>query len=118
LAWTSQIPAAPRSDRWWHDRRVYELEATVRDARARRIERRRARVAALDTALAHTELAASMSAARRGMPPGRRAQFDAGLEASMRDAGIELRGRRLPRGGDELDEFEHFVRVGRILSVR
>jgi hypothetical protein len=116
--WVPTIPAEPRSDRWWHDRRVYELEATVADARASRVERRRARVAALDTALAHTELAASMSAARRGMPPDRREQFDAGYEASARELGYEVRGARAPRGGGELDEFEHFERVGQILSVQ
>jgi hypothetical protein len=53
MAWSPILPAEPRSDRWWHDRWIYEQEAAVADARrAERIEQLRATVHRLDMKIA------------------------------------------------------------------
>jgi hypothetical protein len=65
--WSPTLPAEPRSDRWWHDRWIYEQEAAVAaDRRAAEQDKRRRqlrrRVERVDES---TVLALSASDARR-----------------------------------------------------
>ena len=90
MAWTPTLPAEPRSDRWWHDRWIYQQEAAAADARrAERIERLRARRREIDMKLADV------------------------LAADLRDR-IDVRSQWRPRQ----EEIEHSQHVGRVLSVR
>jgi hypothetical protein len=102
MAWSSTLPAEPRSDRWWHDVWIYQQEAAVADARrAERIEALRARVHEVDM-----KLAGAQSRDRQ-----RRIQrwFD---QREVRSHG----GYRVESWGAR-GEVEH-APLGRILAVR
>jgi hypothetical protein len=106
--WSPPVPDPPPLG-WWTAMRAAAEErelrrwadAVVTEVRARRVARRRARLDEVDTALA-----------RAGLPADRRAQFDAGYEASVRSRDLEAESGRL-------GEIEHSHHPGsRVLSVR
>jgi hypothetical protein len=115
MAWIPPpIPAEPRSDRWWRDRQVYELEAAVADARqakkqaegqVKRLRQLKRRVERVDEAIL---LAQSADEARR----------------HLRSRGIhyEPRSERSRDGDDGLESWrslpvEHSGHLGRVLQV-
>lgn len=114
MAWTPTLPAEPRSDRWWHDRWIYQQEAVVADARrAERIERCRQLAHEVDMRCAGALSADRWERIQRrrgGMVHDHRMVHDQGF---VREHG----GYQVDSWG-ATPEIEHSAPAGRVLSVR